>query len=109
MPTNGKPWQFDVLVVGSGYGASITAARLSEKMQPGSRIAMLERGREWVPGSFPDVLKDVTDNSRLKMVGRHKRELSNPTGLFNVIQCDEITVLSGNGLGGTSLDRKSVV
>ena len=46
MPPNGKPWQFDVLIVGSGYGASITAARLSEKMQPGSRIAMLERGRE---------------------------------------------------------------
>jgi cholesterol oxidase len=108
MPPNGKPWQFDVLVVGSGYGASITAARLSEKMHPGSRIAMLERGREWVPGSFPDVLKDVTDNTRLKLFGRHKRDLSNPTGLFNVIQCDEIAVLSGSGLGGSSLINANV-
>ena len=108
MPPNGKPWQFDVLVVGSGYGASITAARLSEKMHPGSRIAMLERGREWVPGTFPDVLKDVTDNSRLKLFGRHKRDLSNPTGLFNVVQCDEISVLSGSGLGGSSLINANV-
>ena len=108
MPPNGKPWQFDVLIVGSGYGASITAARLSEKMHPGSRIAMLERGREWVPGTFPDVLKDVTDNSRLKLFGRHKRNLSNPTGLFNVLQCEEVTVLSGSGLGGSSLINASV-
>ncbi len=108
LPPNGKPWQFDVLVVGSGYGASITAARLSEKMHPGTRIAMLERGREWVPGTFPDVLKDVTDNSRLKLFGRHKRDLSNPTGLFNVVQCDEISVLSGSGLGGSSLINASV-
>ena len=108
MPPNGKPWQFDVLVVGSGYGASITAARLSEKMHPGSRIAILERGREWVPGTFPDVLKDVTDNSRLKLFGRNKRDLNNPTGLFNVVQCDEISVLSGSGLGGSSLINASV-
>jgi len=108
MPPNGKPWQFDVLVVGSGYGASITTARLSEKMHPGSRIVMLERGREWVPGTFPDVLKDVTDNSRLKLFGRHKRDLNNPTGLFNVVQCDEISVLSGSGLGGSSLINASV-
>lgn len=108
MPHNGKPWQFDVLIVGSGYGASVTAARLSERKLPGTRIAMLERGREWVPGTFPDVLKDVTDNSRLKLFGRHKRDLSNPTGLFNVVQCDEISVLSGSGLGGSSLINANV-
>jgi len=108
MPPNGKPWQFDVLIVGSGYGASVTAARLSEKAMPGTRIAMLERGREWVPGTFPDVLKDVTDNSRLKLFGRHQRDLSNPTGLFNVLQCEEIAILSGSGLGGSSLINASV-
>lgn len=108
MPNQGRPWQFDVLVVGSGYGASITAARLSEKLMPGARIGLLERGREWVPGTFPDVLKDVTGNSRLKLFGRHKRDLDNPTGLFNVIQCDEISVLSGSGLGGSSLINASV-
>jgi cholesterol oxidase len=108
MPPNGRPWAFDVLIVGSGYGASITAARLSAKRLPGTRIAMLERGREWVPGTFPDILKDVTDNSRLKMLGRHKRNLKNPTGLFNVVQCDEISVLSGSALGGSSIINANV-
>lgn len=104
----GKPWHYDVIIIGSGYGASIAAARLSAKMQPGSSIAVLERGREWVPGTFPDILKDVTDNSRLKLFGRHKRDMNNPTGLFNVLQCDEISVLSGSGLGGSSLINASV-
>jgi cholesterol oxidase len=105
---SGNPWQFDVLVIGSGYGASIAAARLSAKLRPGARIAMLERGREWVPGTFPDKLKDVTDNARLKLFGRHQRDLNNPTGLFNVLQCDQIAVLSGSGLGGSSLINASV-
>lgn len=108
MPLEGKPWQFDVLVVGSGYGAAVTAARLSEKLLPGNKVAILERGREWVPGTFPDVLNDVTDNSRLKIFGRNKRDMNNPTGLFNVLQCDEISVLSGSGLGGSSLINASV-
>ena len=105
---NGNPWQFDVMIIGSGYGASIAAARLSAKLRPGARIAMLERGREWVPGTFPDTLKDVTDGARLKLFGRHQRDLNNPTGLFNVLQCDEIAVVSGSGLGGSSLINASV-
>ncbi len=43
----GVPWQFDVIVIGSGYGASITAARLAKRLRPGSRLAIIERGREW--------------------------------------------------------------
>ncbi len=108
MPYEGKPFQFDVLVVGSGYGAAIAAARLSEKMRPGSRIGLLERGREWVPGNFPDTLKGVTDESRLRLFGRKQRTVENPTGLFNVLQCDDIAVLSGSGLGGSSLINASV-
>ncbi len=36
------PWQFDILVIGSGYGASITAARLAASMRPGTRLGVLE-------------------------------------------------------------------
>ncbi len=108
MPHEGKPYQFDVLVVGSGYGAAITAARLSERMKPGSRIGLLERGREWVPGNFPDTLKDVMSESRLNLFGRKQRKLQNPTGLFQVLQCDDIAVLSGSGLGGSSLINANV-
>lgn len=108
MPYEGKPYQFDVLVVGSGYGAAITAARLSERMRPGSRIGLLERGREWVPGNFPDTLKDVMSESRLNLFGRKQRKLQNPTGLFQVLQCDDIAVLSGSALGGSSLINANV-
>ncbi|MCU0719826.1 MAG: GMC oxidoreductase [Pirellula sp.] len=108
MPHEGKPYQFDVLVVGSGYGAAITAARLSERMRPGSRIGLLERGREWVPGNFPDTLKDVMSESRLNLFGLKQRKLQNPTGLFQVLQCDDIAVLSGSALGGSSLINANV-
>ncbi len=105
---SGHPWHYDIAVVGSGYGASITAARLAQRMRPGSSLCILERGREWIPGTFPDVLKDVMDETRLKIFGRHKREQNNPTGLFNVLQGDEITVLTGSGLGGSSLINAGV-
>lgn len=103
------PWQFDVLIVGSGYGASITAARLAPRLRPGGRLGVLERGREWVPGTFPDRLPDVTNEARLKLLGPKKGKVNNPLGLFNVQQGDEITVLSGSGLGGSSLINASVV
>jgi cholesterol oxidase len=103
----GSAWQFDVLIIGSGYGASITAARLAPKMKPGSRLAMLERGREWVPGTFGDTLKEVTAESRYHLF-KNKREVQNPTGLFNVQQYNDVTILSGSGLGGSSLINASV-
>ncbi len=52
-PTRCVPWQFDVLVIGSGYGAAVTAARLARRLRPGGRLAIVERGQEWVPGTFP--------------------------------------------------------
>lgn len=102
------PWQFDVLIVGSGYGASVTAARLAARLSPGSRLAVLERGREWVPGNFPDRLPDVLDESRLELLGKNKGDIHKPTGLYNVHQFDEISILSGCGLGGSSLINASV-
>jgi cholesterol oxidase len=104
----GCPWQFDIVVVGSGYGAAITAARLAQKMRPGTTLCMLERGREWVTGTFPDKLRDCMDETRLKIFGRNRRELNNPTGLYNVLQGDDITVLSGSGIGGSSLINAAV-
>lgn len=102
------PWQFDVLVVGSGYGASIAAARVAQRLRPGARLGVLERGREWVPGTFPDNLPGVLDESRINLLGRDKGTVHNPVGLFNVQQFDEITILSGSGLGGSSLINANV-
>jgi len=94
---------FAVLVIGSGYGASICAARLSQKLRPGLRIGVLERGREWLPGEFPDTFPDVWNNSRQQITGPTQGQVTNPLGLFNLGFNPEVNVLSGSGLGGTSL------
>ena len=99
---------FGVVVVGSGYGASITAAKLSQKLRPDQRICMLERGKEWVPGTFPDTFANVSGDARAVLAGPTKGQVTNPLGLFNLQMNDEVNILTGNGLGGGSLINASI-
>ena len=99
---------FSVVVVGSGYGASITAAKLSQKLKPNQRICMLERGKEWIPGTFPDTFGNVSGDARANLTGPTKGQVTKPLGLFNLMMNDEVNVLSGNGLGGGSLINASI-
>jgi len=41
---------YDVVIIGSGYGGGVSAARLA---RAGKRVAVLERGREVRTGDFP--------------------------------------------------------
>ena len=41
---------FDVVIIGSGFGGSVSALRLAEK---GYRVKVLEKGRRWLDGDFP--------------------------------------------------------
>jgi len=100
--------QFGVVVIGSGYGASITAAKLSQRLRPGNRICILERGKEWVPGTFPDRLPDVLSNATSVLAGPTRGQMTQPLGLFHLMMNDEVNILSGNGLGGGSLINASV-
>ena len=99
---------FGVVVIGSGYGASICAARLSSRLKDEHRICMIERGKEWVPGTFPDSTKEVFGNTRNMLAGPQKGQLNNPLGLYNVMMNEEVNVLTGNGLGGGSLINASI-
>ena len=47
---------YDVLVVGSGFGGSVTALRLVEK---GYRVAVIEAGRRFTDEDFPKTSWDV--------------------------------------------------
>ncbi|MBC8438860.1 MAG: GMC family oxidoreductase [Deltaproteobacteria bacterium] len=41
---------FDYIVIGSGFGGSVSALRLSQK---GYRVGVLEKGKEWKKEDFP--------------------------------------------------------
>jgi cholesterol oxidase len=87
---------YDVVVIGSGYGGAVMAARLAS----GRSLCVLERGKEWQPGDFPSSL-----TSSLAQF----RHAANPLGLFDYRAGATMDVLAGNGLGGTSLINANVV
>ncbi|MFK7769987.1 MAG: GMC family oxidoreductase N-terminal domain-containing protein [Mariniblastus sp.] len=99
---------FGVVVIGSGYGASIAAAKLSQHLRDDYRICILERGKEWLPGTFPDTFAKVSGNARAMLAGPTKGQVTQPLGLFNLMMNDEVNILSGNGLGGGSLVNASI-
>ncbi|THB75887.1 MAG: GMC family oxidoreductase [Desulfobacteraceae bacterium] len=49
MPSSNER-NYDYIVIGSGFGGSVSALRLSEK---GYRVAVLEKGKEWQTEDFP--------------------------------------------------------
>ena len=48
MPTDA--FDFDYVVIGSGFGGSVSALRLAKK---GYSVAVVERGKRWQPEDFP--------------------------------------------------------
>jgi cholesterol oxidase len=99
------PWaqrknSYDVVVIGSGYGGAITAARLAmASLSSNPSICVLERGKEWQPGDFPESLDGVIGATRSDV---------NPLGLYELLTHRDISVIKGSGLGGTSLINANV-
>ena len=91
---------YDYIVVGSGYGGAIFAARLATaNLSSKPSICMLERGREWPVGTFPDQMDKVLAAQRNDV---------NPLGLYEFLNYQDIAVIKGSGLGGTSLVNANV-
>ena len=59
-----------MVVVGSGYGASITASRCA---RAGQSVCVLERGKEWLPGDFPETFKDASKEMQVTFGGKEKK------------------------------------
>lgn len=93
---------YDVVVVGSGYGAGVAASRLA---RAGKRVAVLERGREFVTGEFPTRFPDL--RQQMQVTGK-RLCLGSPTGLYDVRLGEDMHVLVGCGLGGGSLINAGV-
>ena len=97
---------YEVLIVGSGYGAAIAASRLARASR---RVAILERGREWRAGDFPDSGLRATQEMQFDLEVNDKgHRKGSPTALYDFRVNDDINVFLGCGLGGTSLVNANV-
>jgi choline dehydrogenase-like flavoprotein len=101
---------FDLVIVGSGYGAAMAAATFAgcttAEGQP-LRIALLERGCEMLPGAFPSTLDELPGHVRLSRGG--KKPIGRPEALFDVRLAGDVNALVANGLGGGSLINGGVM
>jgi len=102
---------FDVVIVGSGYGGAIAAANLAGATDETGReitVCVLERGREYLPGMFPSTLAEIASHVRFSTEGatcaRGERE-----GLFDVRIGSDVSAVVANGLGGGSLINAGVM
>jgi cholesterol oxidase len=83
---------YDWIVIGSGFGGSVSALRLAEK---GYRVLVLEKGRRFRPEDFAATNWDL------------KRWMWQPglglRGIFQMSFMEHVTILHGVGVGGGSL------
>jgi cholesterol oxidase len=93
---------YSAVVVGSGYGGAIAADRIA---RAGRDVCVLERGRELHPGEYPNSALSAAHEIQVQTPdARH----GSATGMFDFHVGPDVTVLSGCGLGGTSLINANV-
>ncbi|MFJ2257560.1 GMC oxidoreductase [Streptomyces sp. NPDC087844] len=88
-----ETYDYDVIVVGSGFGGSVTALRLTEK---GYRVGVLEAGRRFTRGTLPKNSWDLKNYLWAPKLGMY--------GLQRIHLLGNVMVLAGAGVGGGSLN-----
>ncbi|MFH8881537.1 GMC oxidoreductase [Streptomyces californicus] len=86
-------YDYDVLVVGSGFGGAVTALRLTEK---GYRVGVLEAGRRFTRETLPKNSWDIKNYLWAPALGLF--------GLQRIHLLGNVMVLAGAGVGGGSLN-----
>src|SRR5436190_18819159 len=93
-----EPERYDAIVIGTGFGGAVTAARLT---QAGLRVLVLERGMRYHKDDFPalprsgEVLPDPARYAWSSNEGRY--------GLWDVRDLDGAYAVTAAGYGGGSL------
>ncbi|MBI3475626.1 MAG: GMC family oxidoreductase [Acidobacteria bacterium] len=92
MSSSNGQFDFDFIVIGSGFGGSVSALRLTEK---GYRVAVMEMGRRWNPANLPR-----TSWSLRRWFWRPSLGLR---GFFNIRFFRHATIFHGCAVGGGSI------
>ena len=93
---------YTVVVIGSGYGAAIAASRLA---RAGQSVCVLERGKEFQPGEYPDTMLEAAEELQ---ADTPEGRVGSRSALYDFHVNEDINVFKGCGLGGTSLVNANV-
>ena len=110
LAANGE-YDFDVVIVGSGYGGAIAAAELSGCPDEGGkplRVCVLERGREYLQGAFPTRQADLAGHVRFATPNA-PRQRGVYDGLYDIRLSEDAIAVVASGLGGGSLINAGVM
>jgi len=92
MASRNGQFDFDFIIIGSGFGGSVSAHRLTEK---GYRVAVMEMGRRWNPTDLPRTSWFIH-----RWFWRPKLGLR---GFFNMRLFRHVTIFHGCAVGGGSI------
>jgi cholesterol oxidase len=84
---------YDVLIIGSGFGGSVTALRLTEK---GYRVGVLEAGRRFADEEFAKTSWNLRKFLWMPKLGMY--------GIQRIHLLRNVMILAGAGVGGGSLN-----
>lgn len=84
-------FDYDVVIVGSGFGGSVAALRAAEK---GYRVAVMESGKRWKDEDIPKTQWDLP-----RFLWQPEAEMY---GVQRLEYLDDVLILSGAGVGGGS-------
>lgn len=86
------PFDYDYLVIGSGFGGSVSAHRLTQK---GYSVAVVEQGQRFTTETLPKNAWDLRNYLWMPRLGLH--------GIMAITAFKDVVIFHGAGVGGGSL------